>query len=72
MWKIPPMTRYARQVRITSLLWVLIVSRTGSSGPARRFPERLLKGDFADGVKTAAREISARLGYTRDKAGYKP
>ncbi len=47
-----------------------VVASVSISGPSQRLPERLLQGDFADGVKTAAQEISARLGYAGDKVNY--
>lgn len=43
-----------------------VVAAISISGPAQRLPERLLRDDFAEGVKAAAQEISFRLGHSRD------
>ncbi|MGI8909174.1 MAG: IclR family transcriptional regulator [Rubrobacteraceae bacterium] len=43
-----------------------VVAAVSISAPAQRLPERLLRGEFATGVKAAAREISSRLGYNHD------
>lgn len=42
------------------------VAAISVSGPAERLPERLLRGEFAEGTQAAAREISFRLGYAQD------
>lgn len=43
-----------------------VVAAVSVSGPAQRLPEQLLQGEFVEGVKAAAREISFRLGHVND------
>jgi DNA-binding IclR family transcriptional regulator len=43
-----------------------MVAAVSIAAPAQRLPERLLRGEFATGVKAAASEISSRLGYNDD------